>query len=150
MRLTVACPQGLILKAKHLAMVLGESQEDFYTFNDSNWQDTSGNLYSCASFEVSQFFLSIATSSLTRPGWDANGFVDMEAATDAQSTLNVWVKNESEPGSNPPHANSKNISVIGGVDGLEAIALIGLINQEDELYYGKKYGDLYSKEYKWV
>ena len=87
MRLTIACPDSLRDDANNLAMVLGYGPADAKTYGGLNWQDADGNLYACASLIVSDTFVSTAQSTLSRPVWDVDNIIDMDAARRAQAAL---------------------------------------------------------------
>ena len=87
MRLTIACPEALRDDANQLAMVLGYGPDDAQTYVPLNWQDAGGNLYAVASLPVSDAFVSTAQSTLSRPAWDTDSHVNMDAARRAQAAL---------------------------------------------------------------
>jgi hypothetical protein len=118
MRITVACPEGLIADANHLAMVLAFSSADGETYQTPEWQDAAGNLYAAASFEALPEWIMSAQSELVRPDWDADGLIDMEAAARAQAVL--VFSTEALPAS--PEA----LTAIGGMGGLAALTAMGV------------------------
>lgn len=122
MRLTIACPEHLIPPARQLAMVLGYSPADAYTYRVPVWQDASGNLYACASLIVGPAFISTATSALSRPAWDVDGVIDMAAAAQAQGLVRLWVPSEDHP--TPPLASPDVITAVGGLSGTDALAVM--------------------------
>jgi len=87
LRLTIACPDALRDDANNLAMALGYRPDDAGTYVGLNWQDLDGNLYACASLIVSDTFVSTAQSTLSRPVWDVDNIIDMDAARRAQAAL---------------------------------------------------------------
>ena len=87
MRITIACPDALRDDVNNLAMVLGYGPYDAETYGSLNWLDTAGNLYACASLTVSDTFVSTAQSTLSRPAWDVDNIIDMDAARRAQAVL---------------------------------------------------------------
>jgi len=87
MRITIACPEALRDDANNLAMALGYRPDDAGTYVGLNWQDADGNLYACASLIVSDTFVSTAQSTLSRPTWDVDNIIDMDAARRAQAAL---------------------------------------------------------------
>ena len=87
LRLTIACPDALRDDANNLAMALGYRPNDAGTYVGLNWQDADGNLYACASLIVSDTFVSKAQSTLSRPAWDVDNIIDMDAARRAQAAL---------------------------------------------------------------
>ena len=91
MRLTIACPEAFIEAANHYAMCLGASEAERYTYGEPSWVDSEGNRYACASLEVSDSFIEAAFAPLTRPTWDTEDIVNLEAASTAQdiATLSV-------------------------------------------------------------
>ena len=131
MRLTIATPAEYADIANHYAMVLGYSQADANTYSNKSWQDTQGNLYTCASLPVGVNFVTNATSALVRPEWDTDGIIDMTKAAQAQALVLLWVPNDQDP--YPPRATPTKIVAILGMDGLAAIDAMGLAQSEDTL-----------------
>lgn len=119
MRITAACPESLLYQSNNLAMVLAYSQADADTYKHLNWEDAQGNLYACASWESDPDFVIKATSPLVRPEWDAEQIIDMAAAEQAQAAL-VF----SEGGS--PKATPTTLTAIGGMNGKDALMVMGL------------------------
>ena len=128
MRLTIATPAEYADIANHYAMVLGYSQADANTYSNKSWQDTQGNLYTCASLPVGVNFVTNATSALVRPEWDTEGIIDMTKAAQAQALVLLWVPNDQDP--YPPRATPAQIVAILGMDGLDAIDAMGLTTVE--------------------
>jgi len=87
MRITIACPDALRADGNHFAMALGSGPAEALTYGSLNWLDTAGNLYACASLIVSDTFVSTAQSTLSRPAWDTDNHVNMDAARRAQAAL---------------------------------------------------------------
>jgi len=87
MRITIACPHALRADGNHFAMALGSGPAEALTYGSLNWLDTAGNLYACASLIVSDTFVSTAQSTLSRPAWDTDNHVNMDAARRAQAAL---------------------------------------------------------------
>ena len=127
MRVTAACPVAMTPQANNLAMCLGHSVADGLTFAKVAWQDAAGNLYACASFEASDEWIQSAQSPLARPEWDADGIIDMDAANAAQAALVFWVLNSETA---PPSATTSALTAIGGMNGLDAIEVMGLSKSE--------------------
>ena len=67
MRVTIACPDGLIGDANQLALCLGLGPEDAQTYGEVVWQDAAGNRYAVASAVVSRHFAAVAASALAEP-----------------------------------------------------------------------------------
>ena len=118
MRLTIACPAAFVSDANHLAMVLAESKADQLTYAEPSWQDGSGNLYSVSSFEAGDTFVGKATSALVRPAWDTEQYISLAAARRAQAR--VVLAKEPQP------ATTSIILALAGLDGLAALASMGL------------------------
>ena len=87
MRITIPCPAAWRPDANHFAMALGSGPADALTYGSLNWLDTAGSLYACASLIVSDTFVSTAQSTLSRPVWDVDNIIDMDAARRAQAAL---------------------------------------------------------------
>jgi hypothetical protein len=110
-------------------MAVGLSTADQRTYGDPSWQDTAGNLYSAASLAASDGFVTTATSTLQRPEWDTEQYVSMAAANRAQALVVLWVESGD---TDAPQANPNDITAIGGIDGLDALAAMGLTRVEGE------------------
>jgi hypothetical protein len=127
-RLTAACPDAHRFAANQLGAVLGASMADALTYGPPTWQDGQGNLYACASVEVSEEWLAAAQQPLQRPEWDTAEEIDMAAAAQAQSLISLWV-GEGEP----PLANPDALTVIVGMEGVDAVAAMGLTQISGDL-----------------
>jgi hypothetical protein len=123
MILTIAVPEAHVADANHLAMTLGFSTADERTYGDPSWQDTAGNLYSAASLGASDGVVSAATSTLQRPAWDAERYISMAAANRAQDLVVLWVAGGD---TDAPQANPNDITAILDMNGLDALAAMGL------------------------
>ena len=117
-RITAACPEALVSDANQLAMCLAYSIADGLTYNGLNWVDPDGNLYAAASFEARPEWITFAQAPLVRPAWDVDEIIDMMAAERAQAALVYAV----EPVLAVPGA----LTAIGGMDGVGALAAMGL------------------------
>lgn len=119
MRITVACPAALVSDANNLAMCLAFSEADGQTYVGLNWQDSNGNLYAAASFQASDEWIQAAQATLVRPAWDVQPYViSMAAAIRAQNVL-VF-------GTEAISASPTALTAIGGPDGPDALAMMGL------------------------
>ena len=124
MRITAACPEAMIDDANNLAMVLGQGPADALTYGALKWQDADGNLYAAASFVVKPQWVGGAQSALQRPEWDAEPYkVNMAGARRAQAALAFSLE--------PVLATPSALTAIGGMNGLEALAAMGLVPKED-------------------
>lgn len=123
MRITAACPESLVYAGNQLAMCLAFSEADGQTYVGLNWKDVAGNLYSAASFEVSDNWVVFAQSPLVRPSWDYENIIDMDAASKAQSAMIFSTE--------PVIAIPTVITAIGGMDGVDAMLAMGLMPVED-------------------
>jgi len=122
MRITIACPDALRDDANKLAMVLGYGPSDAETYGELNWQDAGGNLYACASLTVSDAFVSTAQSTLSRPAWDTDNHVNMDAARRAQAALVFSLT--------PVTAMPDKLTACVGDDALAVLAAMGLAQVE--------------------
>ena len=122
LRLTIACPDALRDDANQLAMVLGYRPDDAGTYVGLNWQDADGNLYACASLIVSDTFVSTAQSTLSRPTWDVDNIIDMDAARRAQAALVFSL--------DPVAAMPDKLTACAGDDALATLATMGLTQVE--------------------
>ena len=122
MRLTIACPDALRDDANDLAMVLGYGPDDALTYDELNWQDDDGNLYAVASLPVSDTFVSTAQSTLSRPTWDVDNIIDMDAARRAQAALVFSL--------DPVAAMPDKLTACAGDDALATLATMGLTQVE--------------------
>lgn len=119
-RITAACPASLVADANHLAMCLAAGPADGQTYRlPCAWQDHAGGLYSAASWEASDEWIAHAQGPLTRPAWDVDEVIDMDAAARAQAALVV----SAEPVAASPAA----LTAIAGMSGPDALAAMGLV-----------------------
>ena len=125
MRLTIACPDALQDDANNLAMALGYRPDDAGTYVGLNWQDADGNLYACASLIVSDTFVSTAQSTLSRPVWDVDNIIDMDAARRAQAALVFSLT--------PVTAMPDKLTACAGDDALAVLAAMGLTQVEADV-----------------
>jgi len=127
MRITIACPENMLADANALAAVLGFGAADLLTFQGLNWQDTAENRYTAASFDTSLEWVIIAQTELVRPVWDIKPYqINLAGAERAQASLIFWTGE-----GNIPQANTTTITAIGNLEGLEALALMGLTQYLD-------------------
>ena len=119
MRITAAAPDALVSDSNQLAMCLAFSPADGETYTGLNWQDADGNLYAAASWEARDEWVAGATQPLVRPAWDVDEIIDMVAAGRAQAALVFAL----EPVAAVPGA----LTAIGGMDGVAALAAMGLV-----------------------
>ena len=117
-RITAAAPEAMISDANQYAMCLGQSEADGQTYNGLNWQDADGNLYAAASFEARDEWITFAQAPLVRPAWDVNEIIDMVAAERAQAALVFSTE--------ALLASPAALTAIGGMDGVAALAAMGL------------------------
>jgi len=122
MRLTIACPDALRADGNHFAMALGSGPAEALTYGSLNWLDTAGNLYACASLIVSDTFVSTAQSTLSRPAWDVDNIIDMDAARRAQAALVFSLT--------PVTAMPDKLTACAGDDALATLAAMGLTQVE--------------------
>jgi hypothetical protein len=123
MRITAACPEAMLADCNALAMVLAFGPPDGLTYRNPQWVDGDGNLYAAASFEARPEWIGMAQSPLVRPEWDTGEIVDMAAAARAQAALVFALE--------PTPAAPGQLTAIGGMDGLDALAAMGLGMAED-------------------
>lgn len=117
-RITAAAPEALVSDSNQYAMCLGQSEADGQTYNGLNWQDADGNLYAAASFEARDEWITFAQAPLVRPAWDVNEIIDMVAAERAQAALVFSTE--------VILASPAALTAIGGMDGVAALAAMGL------------------------
>ena len=117
-RITCAAPEALIYESNQLAMCLAYGPADAYTYVGLNWQDADGNLYAATSFEARDEWIIAAQAPLVRPAWDVDEIIDMVAAAEAQAALVFSTE--------PLRATPGQLTAMGGPNGPEALALMGL------------------------
>ena len=122
MRITAACPEALVADANQLAMVLAQGPADANTYVGLNWTDGT-TLYAAASFEARDEWIQAAQAPLTRPAWDADEIIDMDAAARAQAALVFSLE--------PAAADPAKLIALGGYQGPEALAMMGLTAVEE-------------------
>jgi hypothetical protein len=118
MRITAACPEAMIPDGNQLAMCLAFSRADGQTYGLPQWQDAEGNRYAAASWEAEPEWIAAAQQPLTRPAWDVDEIIDMDAAARAQAAMVFATE--------PTGADPETLTAIGGMDGLAALAAMGL------------------------
>lgn len=118
MRITCSCPESLISDANEYAMCLGFSEADEETYRGLNYVDTKGNLYAAASFDARDEWILFAQAPLQRPLWDKEERIDMVAAERAQTAMVFSTEALS--------ASPTTLTALGGMDGLSALAAMGL------------------------
>jgi hypothetical protein len=127
-RMTVATPDAHRAAANHLACVLGASMADALTYGPPTWQDAQGNLYACASVDVGEEWLAAAQQPLQRPAWDTAEQIDMAAAAQAQALIVLWAGEGA-----PPLASPGALTVIVGMEGVDAVAAMGLTQVSEDM-----------------
>ncbi|MCF7725790.1 hypothetical protein [Sulfitobacter sp. M22] len=125
MRLTIAVPADHTDIANHYAMTLGYSEADGQTYRNPSWADVDGNLYALASLIIGEGFIGNATSPLPRPAWDTEEVIDMAKASQAQALVVLWTPDSDGP---PPIAVADKITAVLGMEGIEAVAAMGLVS----------------------
>jgi hypothetical protein len=122
-RLTAACPEALVYESNQLAMCLAFSTADGETFRTPcGWQDQDGSIYSAASWEASDTWITKAQEPLVRPAWDVDEVIDMDAATIAQTSMVLWLGGEDAP----PQASPDALTLVAGDDAPASLAVMGL------------------------
>jgi len=121
-RITAAAPEALVSDANQYAMALAFSVADGLTYTGLNWQDSTGNLYAAASWEASDAWVEASSQPLVRPAWDVDEIIDMTAAGRAQAALVFSVE--------PVAAVPDKLTALGGMDGVAALAAMGLVAVE--------------------
>ena len=124
MRITAACPEALIHDANNLAMCLAFGPADGMTYGLPQWQDAEGNRYAAASWEAVAEWITAAQQPLTRPAWDVDEIIDVDAAARAQAAMVFAME--------PVDADPLALTAIGGMEGLAALAAMGLELAETE------------------
>ena len=125
--MTIPCPDALRADGNHFAMALGSGPADALTYGSLNWLDTPGNLYACASLIVSDTFVSTAQSTLSRPAWDFDNIIDMDAAWWAQAVLVFSLT--------PVMALPDKLTACAGDDALATLAAMGLTQVPNDLQW---------------
>ena len=92
---------------------------DAMTFAGNGWQDANANRYSAASTEVSDAWLAASEEPVTRPAWDVDDQIDMEAAARAQAVTVILAE--------PAPATPNQITLLVYDSGPEALALMGIV-----------------------
>ena len=125
MRITIACPDALRDDVNNLAMVLGYGPYDAETYGSLNWEDAASKIYACASLIASDTFVSKAQSTLSRPAWDTDNIIDMDAARRAQAALVFSLT--------PVTAMPDKLTACAGDDALATLAAMGLTQVEVDI-----------------
>lgn len=118
MRVTIFVPEAMIADANQLALCLGFTRHDAYTFRAASWQDAGGNLYAVASTLATGTFVTSATSQIAAPDFAPDA--DLTAAGRAQAALVIY-----DPQA-PVQAGPSHILAIIHDDAQAAISLAGV------------------------
>lgn len=124
--LTVACPEALIAAANHLSVAIGESAGDFHTFQQADWEDSSGNKYAVACMRCTATLFAYAGTVLEYRDFAPETW-DRELAEEAQAAVVLWLGEGAMPTALP--------SKITGLvldDPYQAIQLLGLTRVTEE------------------
>ena len=131
MRITAACPEGLIDDANSLAMIWGPGPGDGQTYRNAQWVDAEGHMYAVASWEAEDTWRALIEVAANeealealRPDWDDRAMIDVQAAARAQAALVVW--EPVEPLTELPLAQPGKLVVIVALGGAEALGVLGL------------------------
>lgn len=123
-RVTLACPQGLISEANQLMMILGNGPEDGKSFLYANWETDQGVAYCAASTMVGEEWIRRISFKLVRPEWDVEPYViDLDAAERARYAL---VTLRAEEVSREALRDTDKIAVVVNMPGRSALNALGL------------------------
>jgi hypothetical protein len=126
MRVTIACPEGMISDANQLAMALGQGVADLQSFRAALWQDDQANRYACASFEADEDWVTKLATEIQRPGWDSGPTyaINLTGARRAQTSLGLWLASDTE--TQPPAALPDRLTAIAGLSAERALEMMAL------------------------
>jgi hypothetical protein len=126
MRVTIACPEGLIDDANQLATALGQGVADLKSFRATLWQDDQANRFACASFEADEDWVAKAATEIQRPGWDSGPSyaINLTGARRAQTSLQLWLASDTE--TQPPAALPDRLTAIAGLSAERALEMMAL------------------------
>lgn len=125
-QLPTCVPASLTDDANHLVTALGDSPACMSTWGHLPFQDDAGNLYGTRNLMLPEGVQ--LQSPLSRPDWDTEEVIDMDAAERALAAISVHVVTEEDP--TPPTASPDHIRIIIGVDVNQAVTLWGLTRVE--------------------
>ncbi len=120
-RITIACPEGMVSDANQFALCVGNTPADVQTFGAATWEDGSGERYALASLLAGEVFPQTAAAVLQAPAHSPDA--DVAGAARAQAALQIWAP--ASPDSFPEVGSGRLVAVIGLDAGL-AIPLLGL------------------------
>lgn len=120
-RITIACPEGMMSEANQFALCVGNSPADAQTFGSATWEDGTGERYALASLLAGAQFPQVAGAPLQAPAYTPDA--DIAEAGIAQAALRIW--SPMSQGSFPEIGPDRLVAVIGLEAGL-AIPLLGL------------------------
>ncbi|MDE9450352.1 hypothetical protein J3R80_07700 [Aliiroseovarius sp. Z3] len=120
-RITIACPEGLISEANQFALCVGNTPADAQTFRSATWETESGDRYALASLLAGAQFPQVAASPLSAPAHapDAN----TTEASIAQAALRIWSPMSED---SFPEVGLDRLVAIVGLEAGMAIPLLGL------------------------
>ena len=121
LRITIACPEGLIAQANQFALCVGNAPADAQTFGPAVWKSASGERYALASLLAGSQFPSVAGSPLEAPEYAPDATI--AEASSAHAALQIWSPRSQD--SCPEVGPDRRIAIVGLEAGL-AIPLLGL------------------------
>ena len=87
--LPVAVHEAAFADANHLAMCCGEGPADAQTWVTASFKDANGQRYAVRALWVTEGWMQSAQGPLSRPEWDTDELVDMEAVARAQAAIRL-------------------------------------------------------------
>lgn len=106
-RVTIACPDAMRQIGNQLAVQFGLHPDDAKTYDATEWHDAGGNFYAVASAVVSAAWLAKASQA-------------------AAGVATIWTGVGEMPKATP-----EILTVIVGLEGLDAVASMGLVRVKE-------------------
>lgn len=126
-RVTAACPESMAQDANQLAACFGENLNDIYTYSDTKYQDSQGNIYRVMSTVATEnLLIKHGSGQVTRPDFDVDSVLDLVAA---QRALDAVVISSVDVDGNVvvPKASPTTLVAVVDLPPMEAIEKMGLI-----------------------
>lgn len=79
----VVCPDSVKSDGNHLACAVGKSMDDLLTFDKAPRATKGAGQYRWCNAQVSETFFDKLTQPVTRPAYDTESQIDLQAAQDA-------------------------------------------------------------------
>ena len=126
--ITTACPVTILDEGNNMAACLGESIHDLNTYGRVLRQDSDGVQYAICSTVATNAILFKSAGAAVRPAYDTDNLIDLDKANAGLQALVIYPQGELTG-----HALPDQITAYLNVEPNEALALMGLVEIENEI-----------------